>query len=348
MLSWRLLKWGDAMTSVNIKAVAEYAGVSTSTVSRVLSGKSYVNEQTRIHVLRAVNELNYRPNALAKSLKMGCTNTIALMVPTIENEIFPIIARGVEDTARRNGYTVILCNTYEDMELEKDYINKLRTRWIDGFIVSSMLPNSHHIRQLKADGFPVVLTARYYDESIDAVVIDNYKAAYDAVCYLIKTGHKRIAIALGRRELSIYQRRLEGYIDALKAYNIPVDESLIIDETNGRNSFYYLMQGMIKRGNIPDAVFATSDPKAFVVMRAIRDCGLRIPEDVSVLGFDNVEISALIDPPLSTVSQPLYDIGVLAAKKLITMIRLKEKNEEPAAPVVDILNTDLIIRKSTR
>lgn len=330
----------------NIKKVAEYAGVSTSTVSRVLSGKSYVNDQTRQRVLRAVQELGYSPNAIAKSLKVGRTNTIALMVPSIQNQMFPIVARGVEDTARRNGFTVVLCNTYEDMEVEKDYINKLRNRWIDGFIVSSMLPNSHHIRQLKAEGFPIVLTSRYYDDSIDAVVIDNYRAAYDAVCYLIKTGHKRIAVAMGRRELSIYQKRLEGYLDALKAYNIPVDEGLIVDETNGTNSFYYLTQNLIKRGVMPDAIFATSDPKAIVVIRAIKDMGLRIPEDISVLGFDNIEISALIDPPLSTVSQPFYEMGVLAAKKLINMIRNKDK--EPAAPVIDIMNTDLIIRKSTR
>lgn len=333
---------------INIKTVAQHAGVSTSTVSRVISGKSYVKEQTRQCVLRAVQELNYSPNALAKSLKMGSTNTIALMVPTIENEIFPIITRGVEDTARKNGFTVILCNTYEDIEIEKDYINKLRTRWIDGFIVCSMLPDSDHIRQLHADGFPVVLTARYYDDSIDAVVIDNYRAAYDAVCYLIKTGHKRIAIAMGRREISIYQKRLEGYLDALKANNMAVDENLIIDETNGTNSFYYLTQNMLKRGVKPDAVFATSDPKAIVVIRAIKDLGLRIPEDISVLGFDNIEISALIDPPLSTVSQPFYDMGVLAAKKLINMIRYKDKDKTRANPVVDILNTDLIIRKSTR
>jgi len=127
---------------------------------------------------------------------MGRTNTIALMVPSIKNEIFPIVAKDVEDTARKNGFTVILCNTDDDMEIEKEYINKLRTRWIDGFIVCYMLPNSDHIGQLQADGFPVVLTARYYGDSIDAVVIDNYRTAYDAVCYLVKTGHKRITIAM--------------------------------------------------------------------------------------------------------------------------------------------------------
>ncbi len=128
---------------------------------------------------------------------MGRTNTIALMIPDIANEIFPIITRGVEQTARENGFTVVLCNTQEDVDVEIEYIEKLKTRWIDGFIVCSTLPSSEHIRQLKADGFPVVLVSRYHDESIDAVVIDNRKAAYDAVSYLVETGCRRVAIALG-------------------------------------------------------------------------------------------------------------------------------------------------------
>lgn len=333
---------------INIKTVAQYAGVSSSTVSRVLSGKNYVNEKTRQRVLKAVEELNYSPNALAKGLKMGCTNTIALMVPSIENQMFPIVARGVEDTARKNGFTVVLCNTDEDVEIEKQYIRKLKNRWIDGFIVCSMLPNSDHIRELKDEGFPVVVTSRYYDDPIDAVIIDNYKAAYDAVCYLIKRGHRRIAIAMGRKELSLYKKRFDGYVDALKSNNIAVDESLIMYETDGTNSFYNLTQDMLKSGNIPDAVFATSDPKAIVIIRAIRDCGFRIPDDISVLGFDNIDMSALIDPPLSTVAQPFYEMGALATNKLVKLIEEKGKNKENIEPIIDVLDTKLIIRKSTR
>lgn len=331
---------------INIKTVAKSAGVSASTVSRVLSGKSYVNEKTRQRVLKVVEELNYKPNILAKSLKMGHTNTIALMVPSIENEIYPIVTRGVEDTARKNGFTVIICNTYDSMDIEKDYIEKLRIRWIDGFIVCSMLPASDYIRQLKEDGFPVVLALRNYDDAIDAVIIDNYQAAYDAVSYLIKTGHKRIAIALGNRELPIYQRRLQGYLEALHAYNIPIDEELIIDEAEGTKSFYYLFTNLFKRGIIPDAVFSTSDPKAIVVIKAIKDFGLSVPGDISVMGFDNIEISEFFDPPLSTVSQPFYHIGVQAVKKLTQMI--KNKNGEPTEPIIETLDTELIIRKSTR
>lgn len=328
-----------------MKKVAADAGVSVSTVSRVLSGSDCVKEQTRARVLEAVNRLNYQPNILAKGLKLGYTNTIALMVPSIENQIFPVIARGVEDTARKHGFTVILCNTDEDVNVEKEYINKLKTRLTDGFIVASMLPGSDHIRALCEENFPVVLTCRYYDDQkISAVVIDNYRAAYEAVSYLIKTGHKRIALASGRLELSIYRNRCEGYLDALKDHGLASDPELIIHETNGTQSFYYLTQQILKKEPAIDAIFASSDPKAIVVMRAIQDLGLRIPDDISVLGFDNIEMSALLEPPLSTVSQPLYDIGALAAKKLIEMIKSKGKIK----PSIDFLKTDLIIRKSTR
>lgn len=329
---------------INMKKVAEDAGVSVSTVSRVLSGSVSVKEKTKKRVMEAVNRLNYQPNILAKGLKLGYTNTIALMVPSIENQIFPAMARGVEDVARKNGFTVILCNTDEDMKVEKEYIEKLKTRLTDGFIVASMLPDSEHIRELAADNFPVVLTCRYYDDGIGAVGIDNYRAAYDAVCHLIKTGHRRIAIALGRPELSIYQKRYQGYADALKSHGFDVEPGLVMNETGGAQSFYSLTQKILRDDPDIDAIFASSDPKAFVVMRAIQDLGLRIPQDISVLGFDNIEMSALIEPPLSTVSQPLYEIGSLAAKKLIQMI----KGKGSLQPSVDILKTDLIIRKSTR
>ena len=329
---------------INIKMVAAKAGVSTSTVSRVLGGKGYVSDRTRQAVLAAASSLDYKPNVVAKSLKMGCTNTLALIIPSIENDIFPIITRGVEDTARKNGYTVILCNTDEDLKIEVDYINKLRTRWVDGMIVCTTQKGSSHITELHREGFPIVLVERTIDQSIDAVVIDNYKAAYDAVSYLVRTGHRRIVIAVGNMDLSIYSRRLDGYRDALRDSKIPFDGELVLREANTTGSFYHLTTGLLDRGVQFDAVFATTDSKAIVVIRALKDRGVRVPEDVSVMGFDNVEISAMVDPPLSTVSQPLYEIGALAAKKLIGIIRAKR----PAEPVVDIMETDLIIRKSTR
>lgn len=332
----------------NINDVAEYAGVSASTVSRVLSGKSYVKEETKKKVMAAVRALEYTPNAMAKSLKMGRSDTIAIMIPSIQNLMFPDIVRGIEDTARRTGFTVVLCNTDEDVEIEKSYIAKLKTRLIDGFIVASMMPESEHILHLRNEGFPLVLTSRSYDKTIDSVVIDNVNAAFDAVSHLIRTGHKRIAIAMGRLKLPLYADRLKGYRMALERYGIPYDEDLVVHETNGTKSHYRLIRDLLDSGIKPDAIFATSDPKAIVVMRAVHDAGLSIPGDISVMGFDNVDISSMLEPPLSTVSQPLYEMGALAAKKLINQIRRKEETGHLPPPTVDVLATDLIIRKSTR
>lgn len=332
----------------NLKDVAEYAGVSASTVSRVLSDKSYVSEEARKKVLTAVRALDYRPNEMAKSLKLGRSNTIALMVPSVENQIFSVIARGVEETCRKNGYTVVLCNTDEDVILERDYVAKLKNRLIDGFIISSMRMESTYIRKLREEGFPLVLTTRIYDDTIDAVGVDNEQAAYDAVTHLIRTGHRKIGLAMGKQDLPIYLDRYKGYRRALVDLNVPFIKELVMNETDGNKSFYSLTLHMLQSNVQPDAIFATSDHKAFYIMRALHDKGIQIPEEISVMGFDNIELSAVVEPPLSTVSQPLHETGVLAANKLIRQINFKKEKGVLPPPFVDILGTELIIRKSTR
>lgn len=334
------------MTS--LKDVARYTGLSISTISRALSNKSYVKEHTREKILEAVRLLNYSPNIMARSLKNGRSNTIALFIPSIQNLIYPDLTRGVEDTARKNGYTVILCNTDESIEMEKSYINTLRPRLIDGFIIASMMPHSNHIKQLRKENFPLVLTLRAYDDSIDAVIIDNKQAAYNAVNYLIERGHRKIAIALGNVELNVYSERYKGYRNALEQGGIPFDENLVIRERYTIASLYNITKTLLERGIIPDSVFATTDAQAITVMRAIYDSGYRVPADISVLSFDNVEIAALVEPPLTTVSQPLYKIGVMAAQKLIYQIQYKEKHGVLDNPMIDVVETNLLVRKSTR
>lgn len=330
-----------------MKDVANHANVSTSTISRVLSEKGYVNENTRKVVLSAVKELGYVPNTLAKSLKNGRTNIVTLLIPSIQNHIFPEIARGVEDVARRKGFSVILGNTDDDKNIELDYLEKLGTHWTDGFIVSSFRPDSDHIRALKELGVPLVLTTRHFNENIDAVAINNSKAAYEAVRYLIKTGHKRIGIALGTCNLDIYQERFEGYKMALAEANLPFEEEYVLHDSGDADALYFLTRNLLSTDNVPDAIFATSDPKAIVVMRAILDSGLRIPEDISIIGFDNIKMSAMLNPSLSTVSQPLYKIGALAMEKLAAQIEAKETGRQ-YTPMLNILDTELIIRNSTR
>lgn len=330
---------------VNIKIVAERAGVSASTVSRVLSSKkSYVAKETREKVLKAVQELEYTPNVYAKGLRGGKTNSIALIIPDIENEMFPPIIKGIETYARKSGFGLILCCTNEDIEVEKYYINKMRQASVDGFIVCSMTQDSEHVRQLQRDGIPVVLVARYYGDKINAVIIDNYHAGYDATNYLINSGNKRIAIVVGRTDLRLYKERFEGYKAAMQDAGIEYDPRLVVNETSGANGLYKEIMRLLKSDDRPDAIFATNDHKAIIAMQAVNDSGLKVPDDVSVLGFDNIKISKLLNPPLSTVSQPLYDMGRTAANKLINII----KGNGPEEPVVDVFDTEIVVRKTTK
>lgn len=334
----------------SMKEVADVAGVSTSTVSRVLNGKSYVNEETRQRVLAVVEQTNFRPNVLAKGLKMRRSNTICLMVPAIENLMFPPIVRGVEDTARKSGFTVLLCNTDEDETIEKAYIEKMKMRWIDGFVICSAHGNEDCVHALHEEGFPLVLVNRYQESDInkiDIVAVDNFRAAYDAMRYLIRTGHKRIAFAHGPEELYLYRERYRGYCAALQDFGLPYDENLVLHETEGAESFYQLTRMVMALPEPPDAIFASSDPKAFVIMHALHDLGKRIPQDVAVLGFDNVPMSSMMEPPLSTMAQPFYEMGSVAAKSLLRQISYKDKYGVLPPAVHNVMGVDLIIRRST-
>lgn len=326
-----------------IKQVAEEANVSPSTVSRVFSGKAYVAEDIKKKVYEAAEKLGYTPNPLAKALKEGKSNTIALIVPDIMNPIFPIITKGVESSARNSGFTVVLCNTDSNIDTEIYYINKLKDHWIDGFILCTATSTSKHLIELRNSGIPIVLVSRSLGDKVDSVVVDNYKATYNAVTYLIHTGHKRIAIACGPRSLDIYEQRFRGYFDALKDHGMEFTQDAAIYIQDNNYSFYPMTRSLLREYK-PDAIIATSDPVAFVVMRAIHDHGLSIPDDISVIGFDNIEQSQYVEPPLTTISQPLYNMGEIATQKLIKMI----KNPPLKDPIIDILPTELIIRKSTR
>ena len=333
---------------VGLKDVADRAGVSASTVSRVLAGKSYVSETTRSRVWAAVEALNYRPNVLAQSLKTGSSNTLALIIPSIQNQMFPHLTRGAEDAAREAGYTLVLCNTDEDMALERQYIESLRSLLAAGFICGTMLPDSEHLRELHRDGVPLVLSSRYYGDAIDAVLIDNEKAGYQATKHLIDTGCKHIAIAVGDRNLSIYAERMAGYRSALAEARLEQSDEMVLADADDKEKLYQDVTNLLRERPETDAVFATNDQKAFVVMRAIHDLGLRIPEDVSIIGLDDVEMSRYMEPPLTTVAQPLYELGRRAVLRILELIRYKEEHGSLPAAKIEILDTKLKIRGSTK
>ncbi|WP_258359280.1 LacI family DNA-binding transcriptional regulator [Moorella sulfitireducens] len=327
---------------VNIKEVAERAGVSPSTVSRALSGRVVVSPETKEKVLQAVRELNYQPNVLAKGLKEGRTKTIGLIIPNVRNLVFPAAIKGITDVAKKHGYTVILCNTDEDIETEKAHVENLRKRLVDGLIFSTATAASTHILELKEQGFPVVLMIRHLENKVDAVIVDNFKGGYEATKFLIERGYRHIAFINGTLGLDLYRQRFAGYKAALAEAGIAYNEDIVIHGTHDWEDGYRAILTILERDQQPDAVFAASDPKALGVIKAIKEKGLRVPEDIAVMGYDNLDMSELMDPPLTTMAQPFYEVGQRAAERLIKLIDCKRKPR----PLIEKLPAQLLVRVS--
>ena len=335
----------------NIKDIAALAGVSYSTVSRVLNGKEYVNEKTRKKVLDVLEQNDYQPNALAQCLKNGQTKTICLIVPSITNGIFGPICEGVSDMARENGYTLILCNTNEDMDIEGDFVEKMKQRWADGFIIASSRGDKKIIDKLIADNIPLVLITRFRKEYVgkaDIISVDNYKAAYEGTRYLIDKGFKRIAFASGDKSLQFYRERLRGYKDAMKDAHLEIYDDLIMQRDDSSDDFYELTLKAMQSKNCPEAFFASSDPKAITIFRALHELKKNIPDDISVLGFDDIQMASMLEPPLSTIAQPLYEFGKVSCASIIKQIEHKNKFGKLPKPIKHVMDHRLIIRQSTK
>ncbi|MTI96439.1 MAG: LacI family transcriptional regulator [Firmicutes bacterium] len=329
---------------VTIKDVALRAGVSASTVSRALSGKIPVDPATRDRVLQAVEELGYRPNVIAQGLKFGRSQTIGLIIPSIRNLVFPDAVQGISQVARERGYNVILCDSEEDPELERELVDNLHRRLVDGLILSTARGNGEHIEALRKAGCPVVLLLRHLGASVDAVIADNYQGGQLAGNFLADQGFRKLAIVSGPRDLDLFQQRFQGFVDALKEADLVVPEPMIVQATSAWQESYKGMLALLDRGSVPEAVFATSDPQALGVMKAIRERGLRVPDDISVLGFDNLEHSSLMDPPLTTISQPFFEMGRRAAQRLFEL----QVAKKPLPPNVEKLPVELVVRDSVR
>ncbi len=327
---------------VTIKEVAQKAGVSISTVSRALSGKVPVSEETKTKVLQAVMELKYRPNAIAQVLKLGKSKTVGLLVPNFHSLVFPAAITGITEVLSKYGYLLVLCNTEENLILEKKYVENLRLRLVDGLIFSTATDESKHILELKEEGFPVVLLLRHLAEKVDAVIADNYQGAYDGCKLLIERGFKRIAFINGSLKLDLYRKRFEGFKKAMFDGKVAPDETIIFHDVDGLEDGHRTVINMLKCKQRPDAIFATSDPKALGSIKAAREFGLRVPADISILGFDGIEITGFVDPPLSTMSQPFYELGKKSAERLVKLMNTNRKLKT----VVEKVPVNLLLRGS--
>lgn len=321
--------------AVTIKDIAKMCGVSTTTISRVINGKfEGVGDETRERIILKMKELHYQPNGVARSMVTKKTNTIALLVPDICNPFFPELARGAEDVCTSNGFSLFLCNTDGDLVKEQQYIKSLRERLVDGIIFTTQNNEEYHeiFTKMLGEQYPFVFVERYADQlnEVPGVFIDNVQGAYSAVKHLINLGHKNIAFISGPFVTSNARMRFLGYQQAMLESNLDINYNLVKEGDYKVSGGYAAMQSFLEKypGQF-SAVFASNDLMAFGVYQAAREFGLKIPEDMSIMGFDNIPFPKVLEPKVTTVDIPSYEIGASAARMILDLINRipLEKNQ---------------------
>jgi LacI family transcriptional regulator len=327
-----------------MKDVAKRAGVSPSTVSHVINETRFVSQELRDRVLRAMRELNYQPSTVARSLRTKKTHVVALVIPDITNPYFPEVARGVQDVAEENEYSIILCNTDRMRGRELRFLKALRGQWVDGLILNPSEVTSRDLQDLQNAQIPVVLIGSQIDHpDLDVVMVDNIQGAYDAVSHLIDLGHHRIGLVGGSRAASSGEQRFQGYIRALTDHDISIDEEIITEGRFTREGGYESMKRLLALQSPPTAVFASSDVMAIGALMAIQGEGLQVPSDVSLVGFDDIAEASTTTPKLTTISQPKYQTGKVAARLLFDRV----EGISPGERQKIVLSHQLVIRDST-
>lgn len=328
----------------NLKDVAKLAGVSTATVSRVINGSDKVNPDTKKKILKAINKLNFKPSRVAQSLRFkdGKRKLIGLIVPDIQNPFYVDVIRGIEDIIYSSGFAVLICNFGQNSVKEKLYIELMEAESVDGLIVAPVDEKDEKVIDLIRSGLPVVCIDRgISDEPVDIVVVDNENGAYSAVELLIKRGHKRIAYVAGLPNIPTTIQRLDGYKSALQKYGIKYDEKLVVYGNSKHESGKKLSAQLLDLNEPPTALFTGNNLITLGALETIHSRGLNIPGDIAICGFDDLPWSISLNPPLTAVSQPGYEIGRSAAELLFQRIA------DPSRGNVKLeLKTKLIIRNS--
>lgn len=300
-----------------IKDVARVAGVSTATVSRVLANHSRVKEETRRKVMDAVEQLNYRPNLVARSLRVQKSAKIGLLVSDIRNPFFTAISRAVEDAAYESGYSVLMCNTDENPEKEELYLNLLYDENVAGIIFSPTQKFSSKLASLDTSTPIVIIDRTVESDDVDMVLLDNFAAAYELTLHLINNGYRKLAGLFGDASTTGLQRN-RGFHKALKDNGLsPVAAHFIAPRIQ---QGYETTMALLKQKAKPDAIFTSNSLLTVGTLRAVRDSGLKIPDDVALVGFDETTWGALVDPPVTVIAQPTEEIGRTATELLFQRI----------------------------
>ncbi len=334
------------LNMATMKDIAEKANVSITTVSRVINNKPDVSEETKEKINNIIKELGYQPNNIARSLVLQKSHTIGLLIPDISNPFFPEVAKGIEDEAKKYNYSVIYNNTNHSLQGEKEGIELLKSKQVDGIILSLSMSNKEILDKLKNDSYPVIQIDNIIPDSIyPSVLIDNKKSAYNATQHLIDMGHKDIAHITGDLKTKTGNDRLNGYKKALQDNNISLNEDWILEGDYSQNSGYLNFNKLLKQKMIPTSIFAANDLTALGIYEAALEKEIKIPEDISIIGHDDINVSSLVQPKLTTMAQPTYELGKLASNILINKL-INEENFDTGEERV--LETKLIKRDSIK
>ncbi|MEA1964691.1 MAG: LacI family DNA-binding transcriptional regulator [Candidatus Aerophobetes bacterium] len=329
--------------AITIKDIARVAGVSIATVSTALNDRSGVGADTKLRVLAVAEKLGYEPNILARSLVTKKTHTIGLIISDISNPFFTRVVRGIEDVANENGFNLILCNTDEEGQKEKAYLRILQGKQVDGLIIISTEKNSNHIKSLVENNIPLVLLDRKLEGlQVDSVVVDNVEGSRKATSHLIKLGHRKIGIIHGPETIMTGRDRLEGYKRALREHNLPLESKYIKEGNFKQEGGYSRTLELLELKNPPSALFVTNNLMTMGAFKALKEERIRVPEEIALIGFDDMEWASLASPPLTAVSQPTYRLGTSAANLLLSRIKAPAPQEVQEV----VLEPKLVIRES--
>jgi LacI family transcriptional regulator len=323
--------------------VAKAARVSIATVSATINQSAYVSPELQERVRKAIAEIGYHPDGIARSLKKRSTQTLGLIISDITNPFFTALVRGIEDAANARGYALILCNTDEHLEKEREYVRLLRSRRVDGMIMAP----AGSVEDYHRFGLEVSTPFVFIDRKIptvpaDAVVVNNLGGAHQVVEYLLRLGHRRIGAITGLPHISTTHERIQGYRQALESAGLSVDPELLRGGNSRLEGGYQAGLALLALPRRPTAIFATNNVMAIGLMRVIAERGLRCPEDLSVACFDDFEWASVFHPRLTTVAQPTYDMGVKAAEVLFARL----DGTLTGDPQEVVLSPSLVIRDS--
>jgi LacI family transcriptional regulator len=326
-----------------LEEVARLAGVSRSTVSRVINGHPNVSAETKARVLAAIEKLSYRPHPIARSLATKRTKLLAMLIPESVNKLFSdqffaILLQGAVQACNIHGYQMVLALFDDPRRQEELYANLLQNGYVEGAVVASAPPDDPVIQALRADGIPAVAVGK--QPGLPYVDVDNYGGARMATEHLLQLGYRRIATITGPLNHLHVQDRLAGYRDALEAHGIPYDEALVVEGGFTEVGAMAALSRLLPLR--PEAIFVQSDTMAAGVLRALRSQNLRIPEDIAIVGFDDIPLASLLDPPLTTVRQPIRLLGFMAVELLLDLLN-GQGNQERRKTLFPV---ELVVRSS--